>query len=88
MGKSIKKCKLCKVKRTIWDSEKFFGINCRKHFVPIIVLKEHKDEITENEKQELKNLIKQYHPNLFPIIEDECPTDHYNVHLTKKKTKK
>lgn len=86
MGKSSKKCKLCKVKRKTWENENFFGVNCRKHFVPMIVLQEHKDKITKDEIQELKQLIKQYHPNLFPNIESECLKEgHYNVHLNKKK---
>lgn len=87
MGKPKNKCKLCKVKRKDWVQGSFFGINCRQHFVPMVVIKEHKSNITSKEKEELQIIIKQRYPKLFPHIEQECLTDHFAVHLTKKRSK-
>ena len=51
MGKKNRnnKCKLCHVKRKKWETERFFGINCRICGAPMIVIKEHKINISKDE---------------------------------------
>ncbi len=77
-------CKLCKVKRKQWEEENFFGINCRKHFVPLIVLKEHKKRLSQSEKEQLKLILKNYYPDMFPDKSISDSEVHWHLHLTKK----
>jgi len=79
-----KKCKLCKVKKKAWEEERFFGINCRKHFVPLIVLKEHRDKLTKNEYEELLYLIDKYHPGHIINKTLSDSEEHCHIHLLKK----
>jgi hypothetical protein len=78
------KCKLCKVKRKLWETEDFFGVKCNKHFVPLIILKEHRNKITTNEKKAFLKIIKERYPKLY--IDDTIPhsKEHWHVHLSKK----
>jgi len=83
-----KVCKLCKVKRRLWEEDNFFGINCRKHFVPLIVLKEHRSELTKYEKEKVKSLITKHYPGWFPDNSIHTIENHWHLHLTKKGEKK
>ena len=80
-----KKCKLCKVKRKLWETENFFCVRCKKHFVPLIVLKNHRNTITQKETDELYKICNEKYPKLFlddSIIDSD---DHWHIHLSKKK---
>lgn len=83
MAKRVK-CKLCKVKRKEWEEELFFGVRCNKHFVPMIILKEHKKKLNKEEKENLKLIMKKYHPEMFPDKSLSDSDDHWHLHLTKK----
>lgn len=77
-------CKLCKVKRVLWETNNFFGVRCIKHFVPLIVLKDHRKEITETEKEEVLGICKSKYPKLFfdnTVIDSN---EHWHIHLCKK----
>lgn len=78
------KCKMCKIKRKIWETDNFFGVKCNKHFVPMIILKEHKTKLTNVEKVELSNIIKDKYQNLFIDSTISCSDDHWHIHLSKK----
>ena len=75
------KCKLCSVKNKSMDSELFFIVNCKKHFKPIVILKEHVKEIS----QDLQNKIETELKNRFPrcrfdySIKDS--DEHWHIHL-------
>lgn len=80
-----KKCKLCKVKRRVWEEENFFGVECNKHFVPLVVLEEHRNKLTVNEKETLTRLIKKHYPGWYSdttILDSDV---HWHVHLTRKR---
>jgi hypothetical protein len=79
-----KSCKLCTVKRKQWENEDFFGVNCRKHFVPIIVIKSHKKRLNLDEKDQVKVLIEKYHKGMFPDKSLSDSDEHWHLHLTKK----
>ncbi len=79
-----KKCKMCKVKRKVWETENFFGVKCRKHFVPVIILKDHRNKITTAEKKEVLSLIKIYYQGLFIDDTISDSDDHWHIHLSKK----
>ena len=80
-----KKCKLCSVKRKTWEGKKFFGVSCKYKFIPMVILKEHKSEITEEEYEELIYLTQKYHPRLKPNLKDISNIDdHWFVYLTRK----
>ena len=87
MSKRKKSCKLCKVKRKKWEEKNFFGIDCNKHFVPMIVLKDHRTDITMAEKKELKEILKIRYPKLFPNYNLNCSDEHWHLHLGKKNGK-
>jgi len=78
------KCKMCKVKRKLWETERFFGVKCNKHFVPMIILKEHRNKISTDEKKEVLRIIKEKHKGLF--IDDTISDSdtHWHIHLSKK----
>lgn len=78
-------CKMCKIKRPEWISESFLGVKCNKHFVPLIILKEHRNEITESEKNELSKLCKEKYPKLFLDDSISDSDSHWHIHLGKKK---
>jgi hypothetical protein len=65
MGKPKNYCDLCHVKNKAWTHGKFFGIaSCKNHFgQPLIVLAEHKAELTEEEKEELLYVEQKYLKN-------------------------
>ncbi len=78
------KCKLCKVKRTLWETKNFFGIRCKLHFVPMIILKEHRIEITEDEKIELSEICKEKYSKMHLDNSFIDSDDHWHIHLSKK----
>ena len=77
-------CKMCKVKRTLWETEKFFGVKCNKHFVPVIILKEHRTEISSEEKLEVLEICKEKYPKLYFDNTINDSEDHWHIHLSKK----
>lgn len=79
------KCKMCKIKRPLWETRNFLGVKCRSHFVPLIILKEHLTELSEEQEIELDNIIKERYPKLHrdPSISDS--DTHWHLHLCKKK---
>ena len=79
-----KKCKMCKVKRKLWETEDFFGVKCNKHFVPLIVLKEHRNKITTNEKKAVLKIIRDKYPKLFIDDTISDSDEHWHIHLSKK----
>ena len=83
-----KKCKLCKVKRKEWEERNFFGVKCNKHFVPLIVLCEHRSEINKVEEEVLKNLIKKYYPGWFIDDTISDSDEHWHIHLSRKNRNK
>jgi len=89
MGKKKKVCQLCKVKRRDWEEGNFFGINCKKHFIPMIVLKKHENKLSRNERKEVVILAKKYYPKLhldeFTYL---CSDNHWHAHMNKKRPKK
>lgn len=79
------KCKLCKsVKCPSWETKNFFSVKCNKHFVPMIVLKDHKKYLSEEEKIELKSLLIEKHPTLFLDDSISDSNEHWHIHLGKK----
>ncbi len=76
-------CKLCKVKNKTWQDGGFFGINCRNHFVPMIVSIEHKNALTNHEMGEVEELAKKHHPSLKMNFNISDSDDHWHVHLKK-----
>ena len=81
MSKRRNKCGLCHVKRKLWEDDLFFGINCKKHFTLMIVLKEHKKELTEQEDKILKELLKERYPNRKVNTKLKDTEDHFHIHL-------
>ncbi len=79
-----KKCKMCKVKRKLWEDENFFGIRCRSHFVPLIVLKEHRNKISTDEKKAVLKIIKDRYPKLYLDNTISDSDEHWHIHLCKK----
>ena len=79
------KCKLCKVKKKAWEEERFFGINCKHHFVPLIVLREHRAKLTKNEFDEVNHLIEKYHPGCTINKSLSDSEEHCHIHLLKKR---
>jgi hypothetical protein len=79
------KCKMCKIKRPLWESKSFLGVKCNKHFVPLIILKEHRIELTEDEKIELENVREEKYPKLFLDVTISDSDEHWHIHLLKKK---
>jgi len=78
------KCKLCSIKRIIWESDNFYGIKCKNHFVPMIVLKDHRFEITDIEKIEVLEICKLKYPNLYLDNTISDSDIHWHIHLSKK----
>jgi len=78
------KCKMCKVKRKLWEDENFFGVKCRSHFVPLIVLKEHRNKLTTDEKKAVLKIIKERYPKLYIDNTISDSNDHWHIHLNKK----
>jgi len=78
------KCKLCKVKRKLWETKDFFGVKCNKHFVPLIVLKEHRSILTVNEKKAVLEIIKNKYSRLYFDNTITDSDDHWHIHLSKK----
>ena len=77
-------CSLCNVKNKEWESDKFFGLICRTCNVPMIVLKEHKASLTDEEAQEFKKLIKIYYPDRKPRnVGMRSLPNHWHEHLIK-----
>ena len=68
MGKSRNYCDLCHVKNKAWIQGNFFGIaSCRNHpRQPLIVLTEHRAELTEKEKKEMEELAQEKWPGYKP----------------------
>jgi len=79
------RCKLCSVKRKVWEDDKFFCIECNKHFVPMIVLKEHRQTLTRGEKLLVKSLIQMHYPRWYPDTTKSDSDDHWHLHLSRKK---
>ncbi len=84
MGKKQNKCKLCSVKKKNWEGEKFFGINCKKHFVPMIVIKEHKKKISETEYKIIEEIVKARYPSFKLNSKLSDSEDHWHIHLKRK----
>jgi len=78
------KCKMCKVKKKLWESENFFGVKCNKHFMPLIILKEHRIEINKKEINELLKICVKKYPRLFLDNTISDSDDHWHIHLSKK----
>lgn len=81
-----RKCKLCSVKRKKWETDNFFGIECNRHFVPMIVLKEHRTELTDGEKLLVKSLIQLHYPRWYPDGSKSDSDEHWHIHLSRKKS--
>jgi hypothetical protein len=78
------KCKMCKVKRKLWEYENFFGVKCRTHFVPLIVLNEHRNKLTTDEKKAVLKIIKTKYPKLYIDDTISDSDEHWHIHLSKK----
>ena len=77
----IHACPLCSVRKPHWETEKFFGIRCKYKFAPMIVLKEHKDKVTDEEMEELKKVVKQFHPKARLNKNLDHVNDHWCIYL-------
>jgi len=75
---------MCKVKTKIWETENFFGVKCNKHFVPLIILKNHRIEITSKEIIELLKIIDEKYPRLYLDNTISDSDTHWHIHLSKK----
>jgi hypothetical protein len=75
---------MCKVKRKLWEDGNFYGIKCRSHFVPLIVLKEHRNKLTTSEKKEVLEIIKTRYKGLYIDDTISDSDDHWHIHLCKK----
>jgi hypothetical protein len=78
------KCKMCTIKVKQWETEKFFGVKCNKHFMPLIILKEHRNKITPEEKDEIKKIQNDKFPKLYFDNTISDSDDHWHIHLSKK----
>lgn len=78
------KCKMCKVKRKLWVEGNFFGVKCRSHFVPLIVLNKHRNKLTTAEKKEVLTIIKTRFKGLYIDDTISDSDDHWHIHLSKK----
>ena len=79
------KCKMCSVKKKLWESDNFFGVKCNKHFEPLIILKKHSNEITKEEKEEVFEICKERYSKLFLDNTISDSDEHWHIHLSKKK---
>ena len=57
-------CPLCNVKEEdiLWKDGSFFGIICKTCGIPLCILKEHKASATEEEMEEMKDILKRRYP--------------------------
>jgi len=77
-------CELCIGKGIIWSEGKFYGLICRVHKQPMIVLKEHRSYLTGNEKLEAEAIRQKRYPNLkFRGYIGSIP-EHWHAHLIKR----
>lgn len=61
-------CTLCNVLQEDkkWEEDGFFGLICCKCNVPMIVLREHRAELSGEEQETFKRLWARYYPDLMP----------------------
>ena len=78
------KCKMCKVKRKLWEDKNFFGVKCRTHFVPLIVLEDHRNKISVDEKKAVLEIVKERYPKLYFDNTISDSDEHWHIHLSKK----
>ncbi len=83
MGKKTK-CKLCSIKRPHWEEGSFIGVKCRRHFVPIIILKDHKSKLSKLEHEELNGILSRRFSRWFPNKSLSASDEHWNLYLTRK----
>jgi hypothetical protein len=84
MGRTKNICKLCKVKKKSWEEGIFFGVNCKKHFVPLIVLKEHRKKITEDEYKIVETLVAKDFSTYRLNNKLNDSEDHWHIHLKRR----
>ena len=89
MGKNKKnsKCKLCSVKRKKWETNKFYGIECKLCGSHMIVKLEHNSNISKDEMQEIEKIIEDKYPGRKMLNTDCSKGDHWQIHLSKKLNK-
>jgi len=79
-------CPLCNVKESdvIWRDGSFFGLICRTCHVPLIVLTEHKEKITDEEMKEAEDIRKRRYPDYkFRGIGTRSIKSHWHEHIIK-----
>lgn len=75
-------CCLCRITDFDWEEGNFLGAICRTCCVPMIILKEHKSELNQEEVEEKKRLISKYYPDLEERgIGMRDIKDHWHEHL-------
>jgi len=75
------KCKLCKVKSKAIQTDTFFIVNCKKHFVPIVILNEHKKDISQELKKQIEKEVKEIYPHCSFNYKLNDSDEHWHVHL-------
>ena len=90
MGKPKNYCELCHVKNKAWSEGRFFGIaSCKNPGCggkPLIVLKEHRAELSEDEKEEMEQLAQKYWPGYRARDKGmRSILSHYHEHYIKNK---
>ena len=84
MGKRSKKCQLCSVKRKMWENENFYIIECKHHYVPMIVLTEHRAQLTADEIIEVEKIRQERFPELRARKKGMTSIrDHWHEHFIK-----
>lgn len=83
MGRKKEKCGLCSVKQKSrqWDDDNFFGLICKEKLIPMIVLKEHKNELSEEELEDLEEMAKKHYPQLKINPSLKHVNGHYCIYL-------
>jgi hypothetical protein len=78
------KCKLCSIKRPHWEEESFFGVQCKEHCVPVIIIKKHKKSLSKTEQEELRGIMEKRFNGWFPNKSLSTSSCHWNLYLTRK----
>lgn len=74
-------CDLCEAFH-VWKMGSFFGLICKTCKVPMIVLIEHKSELTEKEREEVKRIVDELYPDKkLRGIRMRSNPDHWHEHV-------
>jgi hypothetical protein len=74
-------CALCSVKRKDKETNLFFIVNCRKHFIPIVILKEHIAKLPPEQEVVIFEEIKKLYPKAKINKSLSDSDEHWHVHL-------